>query len=103
MAALMKGDRTRAAGILADAPVIPREFALYAVSKILAEPTMRADLDGRAYEAFGLSSSDPEALRYLMRVFYGSLFVPQTVRLARRLQEVAPGDSESAAILGAWR
>ena len=69
----------------------------------MAEPTGRTGLDSCAYAAFGLSSSDPETLRYLMDLFYASLFVPQAVQLARRLQEVAPGDSESAAILGELR
>ena len=103
MGRMMRGDRPGSARILAGAPAISREFALYCVSKVMAEPTGRAGLDSCAYAAFGLSSSDPETLRYLMDLFYASLFVPQAVQLARRLQEVAPGDSESAAILGELR
>ena len=99
MALLAEGDSSGAARILARATPIPREFALNSVARVMAEPTGRADLDSRAFPAFGVSPSDPEALRSLMETFYASQFIPQAVQLARRLQEVAPGDSESAEIL----
>ncbi len=99
MVFLAAGDRARADRALALAPPISREFALYGVGKVLAEPTGLARLDSCAFAAFGISSSDPVVLRSLMETFYASEFVPQAIGLARRLQAVAPGDSESAAIL----
>ncbi|HMI30198.1 MAG TPA: hypothetical protein VK527_00550 [Candidatus Limnocylindrales bacterium] len=99
MALLAKGDRGGAAQLIAQAAPISREFALESVARVMAEPTGRADFDSCAFIAFGVSSSDPEALRHLMNLFYASQFVPQAIDFARRLQEVAPADSESAAIL----
>jgi hypothetical protein len=93
------GQNRVAERLLALAPPITREFALYSVAKLMAEPTGRADVDSCAFPAFGLSSGDPDAVRHLMELFYASLFVPQAVQLARHLQTLAPGDSESAAIL----
>jgi hypothetical protein len=99
MAYLATRDRDRAERILAKAPPISRGFALHGLAKVMGEPTGRAHFDSCAYAAFGVSSSDPTALRYLMEMFYASRFVPQAVHFARRLQRVAPGDSESAEIL----
>jgi len=99
MGRLADGDREGATRLLAGAPPLSPEGRLYGVAKVMAEPTARAGLDSCAYEAFGLSPSDPGVLRQLMEIFYGSLFVPQAVHFARRLQHAAPGDSESAAIL----
>ena len=99
MILLAEGDREGAARLIAGAPRISREFALSSVARVMAEPTRRADLDSCAFPAFGVSSSDPEAVRYLMETFYASLFVPQAVASARRLQHLRPGDAESAEIL----
>ncbi len=99
MGRMAQGDGPGAARLLVGEPPISRDLALYCVSKVMSEPTGRAAFDSCAFAAFGLSSRDPGALRYLMEIFYASLFVPQAVQFAQRLQEVAPGDSESAAIL----
>jgi len=99
MASLAAGDRAGAERLLAKAAPISRGFALYGVAKVMAEPTSRADFDSCAYAAFGVSSADPGALRHLMELFYASQFVPQAVHFARRLRDIAPGDSESAEIL----
>ncbi len=99
MAAFSSRDPAGASRLLAQAPPIPREFALNSVARVMAEPTGRADLDSLAFPAFGVSSADPDALRYLMNMFYGSLFVSQAIEFARRLQAVAPTDSGSAEIL----
>ncbi|HYQ88057.1 MAG TPA: hypothetical protein VEU09_00340, partial [Candidatus Binatia bacterium] len=89
--------------LLEEAAPMTREYALYCVSKVLSEPTGNAGLDSCAYAAFGVSFSDPGAIRALMELYYASQFVPQAVHFARRLQHLAPGDSESAAILGELR
>jgi hypothetical protein len=98
MAYRAAGDDSAATRLIAEAPPLSREDALYDVAKVLAEPTSDAALDSCAYEAFGISPRDPEAMRHFMELFYGSLLVPQTRHFAERLQELAPGDSESAAI-----
>jgi hypothetical protein len=99
MALLAEHDRAGATRLIARASPISREFALESVARVMGAPTWRADFDSCAFQAFGVSSSDPEALRYLMNTFYASQFVPQAIDFARRLQEVAPADSESAEIL----
>jgi hypothetical protein len=103
MGLMKEGNAPDAKRLLEEAPPISREYALYCVSKVMSEPTGSAGLDSCAYAAFGVSSSDPEALRALMELYYASQFVPQAIHFARRLQTVAPGDSESAAILGELR
>jgi len=103
MGLMSQGNEPDAKRLLEEAPPITREYALYCVSKVLSEPTRSAALDTCAYAAFGVSFSDPQALRSLMELYYASQFVPQAVHFARRLQELAPGDSESAAILSELR
>ena len=103
MGLVNQGDAPGARRLLEEAPPITREYALYCVSKVMSEPSRSSGLDSCAYAAFGVSYSDPEALRSLMELYYASQFVPQAIHFARRLQEVAPGDSESAAILGELR
>jgi hypothetical protein len=103
MGLMKEGKAPEAKRLLEEAPPISREYALYCVSKVMSEPTGSAGLDSCAYAAFGVSFSDPDALRALMELYYSSRFVPQAVHFARRLQVVAPGDSESAAILGELR
>jgi len=103
MGLMNQGDAPGARRLLEEAPPITREYALYCVSKVMSEPSRSSGLDSCAYAAFGVSYSDPEALRSLMELYYASQFVPQAIHFARRLQEVAPGDSESAAILGELR
>jgi hypothetical protein len=99
MAALASGDSADAAKSLGQAPPVTREFALECVARVMAQPTGRAELDSLAFQAFGVSSGDPDALRYLMNMFYSSLLVPQAIEFARRLQVVAPADSGSAEVL----
>jgi hypothetical protein len=103
MGLMSQGNAPGAKRLLEEAPPITRDYALYCVSKVLSEPTGNDGLDSCAYAAFGVSTSDPEALRALMELYYASQFVPQAIHFARRLQELAPGDSESAAILGELR
>jgi len=99
MALLAEQDSAGAARLLATAPPITRGFALTSVARVMAEPTGRAGLDSCAFAAFGISPSDPDAVRQLMETFYASLFVPQAIEAARRLQVISPGDSASAEVL----
>jgi hypothetical protein len=99
MSLIAKGNRPGAERLLASAPAISRDYSLDAIAKVLGQPTNRPALDSTAYWAFGISPSDPEALRYWMAMFYGSRYYAQALHFARRLQEVVPGDRESAAIV----
>jgi len=99
MARYAGGERAEAERLRAAAPAIPRDYALDAIAKVMAEPTRNAALDSSAYWAFGISPKDPDALRYWMAMFFGSEYYPQAIDFARRLQAAVPGDPESAAIL----
>ena len=99
MAAFAARDSVMAADLLSGAQPITRDFALYAMAKVFAEPTGSAALDSTSYAAFGISPSDPAALRYWMNMFYGSLLVPQARVFALRLRAIAPADTESAYVL----
>ena len=99
MILLAQHDEPGAERVLAAAPPFPRDVALDATARVLAQPTRWAAFDSCAYRAFGTSPRDPEALRYWMAMFYGSGYLTQARATARRLQEVAPGDVESGAVL----
>ena len=99
MARFARSDSIGAKGILARAEPIPREYALYCLAKVLGEPTGNEAYDSAAFTAFGISSTDVNAMRYLMDLFYGSEIYPQAKELALRIQALAPGDPQSAQIL----
>ena len=93
------GRREEAARILAATPAFPREDALAVVRRLLAEPSESEKLDDAAFEAFGLSSSDPEAFRWIMRDFVHDGAMAQAAWYAERLQRLAPGDRESEQVI----
>jgi hypothetical protein len=95
MILLNAGRREEAAKILATAPEFPREDALAVVRRLLAEPSESEQLDDAAFEAFGLSTTDPEAIRWIMRDFMHDGAVAQAAWYAQRLQRLAPRDPES--------
>jgi hypothetical protein len=99
MILLAQHDEPGAERVLAAAPPWPRDVALDATARVLAQPTRWAALDSCAYRAFGTSPRDPDALRYWMAMFYGSGYLKQARATALRLQEIAPGDPESGAVL----
>jgi hypothetical protein len=94
-----RGDSTGAERILRSAPPLPRGIAIDAIARVIAQPSRSPALDAQAYRVFGISPRDPEALRYWMAMFYGSEYFAQAKEMARRLQEVKPGDRESAEVL----
>jgi len=96
MTLLTVGKIEEAEKISAAAPALSREEALDFLVKIYAEPTASPGMDSMAFPMFGVSPSDPEALRYLMEMFHIMGYKAQTVEFARRLQSVVPGDSTSA-------
>src|SRR5882672_2440602 len=66
---LAAGRRDEAQRILDTAPTFPRENALPLVRRLLAEPSTSERIDDAAFEAFGLSSADPETIRWIMNEF----------------------------------
>ncbi|HET9940844.1 MAG TPA: hypothetical protein VFR25_07060 [Candidatus Eisenbacteria bacterium] len=94
-----RGDSTGAEQILRSVPPLPRGIAIDAIARVLAQPSRSPTLDAQAYRVFGISPRDPDALRYWMAMFYGAEYFAQAKEMARRLQEVKPGDKESAEVL----
>jgi len=94
-----RGDSTGAEQLLRSVPPLPRGIAIDAIARVIAQPSRSPALDAQAYRVFGISPRDPDALRYWMAVFYGSEYFAQAKEMARRLQEVRPGDKESAEVL----
>jgi hypothetical protein len=99
MVLFARGDSLGAQQILWSTPALPRGIAIDAIARILLQPSRSPALDAQAYRVFGISPRDPDALRYWMAVFYGSEYFAQAKEMARRLQEVRPGDKESAEVL----
>ncbi len=96
---LYGGRRDEASKILATTPAFPREDALAVVRRLLAEPSESEKLDDTAFEAFGLSSSDPEAIRWIMRDFVHDGALAQAAWYAQRLLRLAPGDPEGLGVI----
>jgi hypothetical protein len=96
----LAADRRREAdSLLATTPSFPREDALAIVRRILGEATSNERLDAAAFEAFGLSSTDPETIRWIMNGFRKDGSRAQAAWYAEKLQRLLPGDRESAALL----
>ena len=85
--------------LLATTPSFSREDALGIVKRLLGEATPNEQLDEAAFEAFGLSSSDAETIRWLMRAFQKEGSFAQAAWYAERLLRLRPGDQESALLL----
>ena len=96
---LASGRRREADSLMAITPSFSRADALEIVRRLLGEATSNERLDDAAFEAFGLSSSDPETVRWLMRAFRNDGSLAQAAWYAERLQELRPGDPESASLL----
>lgn len=69
------------------------------VADLLLEPPARRNMDEFALRAFGIRSTRAEIYRLYMRFFDKYHFPDEAREFARKLQSVAPGDHESAALL----
>jgi hypothetical protein len=103
MILLGAGRPAEARAILDAVPPVPRQEALYFVKRLLAEATASADLDERAFEAFGLEGRDPDTIRWLVREYRGDGLPALAAWYASRLDRLVPGDPEAAAALEAAR
>jgi hypothetical protein len=99
MIRLAQGARGEAERIMNAADPFPRGTALEIVKKLYAESSLSSALDSCSFEAFGLSASDPAAVRYLMRWFWAKGWIPEAVHFARWLDALRPGDPESIEVL----
>jgi hypothetical protein len=92
---LAAGRRPEADSLLAATASFPRDAALRLVATLQVDASPSEVLDGAAFEAFGLSSRDPETIRWIMRELQRQGFVAQAAWFALKL----PGDSEAAKVL----
>jgi len=99
MVLLSAGKDRTADSVLAQAPALGRIDRLNLIGGIFSQPTDNPAFDSLAFRAFEVSPSDPPALRYLMLQFVATGRPEQAVATARRLQTLAPGDSESAEVI----
>ena len=98
---LADGRRDEARKVLAMAGGLSTEDALWSVKPLLTETSASEKLDEAAFEAFGLSSSDPEVLRWLMRQFQIEGALAQAAWYALRLRRIVPADPESGEVIAA--
>jgi hypothetical protein len=96
---LAAGRREKAAPILARATAFSREDALAVVHRLLSEASTSESLDLAAFEAFGLSRTDPEAIRSVMRTFVREKAVGQAAWYAQALCRLLPGDPEGIGVI----
>lgn len=96
---LAAGREREADSILAVTRSFPREVSRDAVLRILANPSPSETLDMAAFEAFGLSASDPETLRWMARQLWNVGARAQASWLAGKLGQLVPGDPEAGSIL----
>lgn len=96
---LSAGRRSEADSILAATASFPREVSLDLVARLLFDASASERLDDAAFEAFGLSSSDPEALLGVTRRLQRLGSLGQAAWFAARLRELRPGDAGAAEVL----
>jgi hypothetical protein len=101
MILLAAGRRDKAATILATVPALSKEDALWSLKPFLTEASASERLDEAGFEAFGLSSADPEAIRWVMRRFQREGALAQAAWYAERLLRLAPGDPEGSDVIRA--
>jgi hypothetical protein len=101
MILLAAGRRDEARTILNALPTLSEEDALWSVKPLLTETSSSEKLDEAAFEAFGLSSDDPETLRWVMRRFQKEGALAQAAWYAERLLRLLPGDQEGNDVIRA--
>lgn len=99
MVLLADGRRIEAESLLTALPPLPRDVAFEAIRPVITEPSASEQLDDAAFEAFGLSSSDPETLRWVMREFGKAGSLAQAAWYAQRMVRIIPLDAEAQGVL----
>ena len=98
---LAAGRRREADSIMAATASFSKDKALRFVLRLLAEASSSEQLDAAAFEAFGLSGTDPHTIRWIMLEFQKDGSMAQAAWFATKLRLLTPGDPESAEILRA--
>jgi hypothetical protein len=96
---LAAGRRREADSVMAATPPFPKDVALRLVLRLQADASSSEQLDAAAFEAFGLSPTDPQTIRWIMREFRKDGSMGQAAWFAQELGQLAPGDPESAEVL----
>ena len=96
---LAAGRRQIADSIMAATPPYPKDVAFSIVLGLLAEPSPSEELDNAAFEAFGLSGTDPDVLRSIMVAFERKGSMEQAAWYALKLVRIVPGDGQSIELL----
>jgi hypothetical protein len=95
---LAAGRQADADRILEDTPRFNRTDAIAIVYEVAMIPSS-ADLDEAILEAVGLGTGDSEAIRSVMRRLALNRYPAATIRFAKRLQALSPGDNEARMVL----
>jgi hypothetical protein len=95
---IMAGRSALADSVLAHAPSIDRDGALSALSGVLAEAPTGVAMDGPAFVAFGVDTSDVDAIRGVMLWTAQHGYAATALRLAQRLLRIEPEDSQARAL-----
>ena len=85
--------------LLSKVPRFNRPESMSAASALLIEPVSGLDLDLAAMRAFGLSPTDVDALRTIMRQLEAGHATGAASRMALRVLAQAPGDPEAARVV----
>ena len=101
MMLLAAGRREEASAALENLPPLSKEDALWSVKPFLTETSASEHLDEAAFEAFGISATDPEAIRWLMQHFRVERAPAQAAWYAERLLALVPGDPDGIDVVRA--
>ncbi|HEY7728402.1 MAG TPA: hypothetical protein VID50_08095 [Candidatus Eisenbacteria bacterium] len=92
-----EGRGAEAAGILRNAPPLPRERAISEVTELLTDAPDSSRWDGPALQAFGFAPGDAEVCRVLTQNFIWGRRPEAAWRFAERLRLLRPRDPDAAA------
>ena len=88
---------------MAVTPSIPDELSRALVLRLMAEASPSEKLDEAAFEAFGLSASTPDTIRWIMHGLWNEGLRSQGAWFAGKLLTLKPDDLEAAEVLASAR
>ncbi len=95
------GRPAEAQRLCAGLPPLKRMGALYAIAAVLSGRLEMTGFDEAAFAAFGVSTRDAEAYRFLMNYFSDQELLRHAKQMAERLLALRPGDWEASAMIEA--
>lgn len=93
---LAEAREAEADSLLSKEPPIERGYAIANLRAVLAEQPPGRPYDDFALRAFGIASTDADAMRELMRWFVSMRYAEVAIRFAERVEALSPGDPEAA-------